>query len=127
MTDITKVVNKNVGAGLSVKELAMLGASKVLTERLTTHFLKSNGTWKTGLIKIGAGAIVGFTVKNKWVRLAAAGVVLDGAEDLSDHLYKMTKEKVSNTSVVKNVTASGSSYVSKLTSSNNQGGLIAAF
>lgn len=127
MADIKKVINKNVGAGLSPKELAILGASKVLTERATTHFLKQNGTWKSGLIKVVAGSMVGFSVKNKWVRLACAGVVLDGAEDISDHLYIMSKEKVSKTTVGQKLATGGASMVSNLTTSSNNGGLAPAF
>ena len=75
------VLNKNVGAGLSVKELGLLGLSKVATERISQRFI-GNSSARSGLIKIGAGLVVALAVKNRAVRFASAGAVLDGVEDL---------------------------------------------
>jgi hypothetical protein len=78
---MTNVINKQVGAGLSVKDIAVLGASKVLTERFSTKYI-GNANMKSGAIKMAVGVGAGFFIKNKTVRFALAGMVLDGVEDL---------------------------------------------
>jgi hypothetical protein len=119
MTKLNNVVNKNVGVGASPKELATLAVAKVFTERLTTHYLKENATLKSGVPKILGGVGVALFVKNKYVRYACAGIVLDGFEDVAEVGYNFAKRKVAP------VTAKVVGKVPQL--GGNQGGLAPAY
>ncbi len=98
MAMVSNIVNKDVGAGLSPKELGLLAGAKVLSERVTMPYI-GNSTLKSGLIKIGAGAGVAIAVQNKYVRFACAGVVLDGFEDLVEEAQNRFFKKSNNSLV----------------------------
>lgn len=78
---MSNVINKQVGAGLSVKDIAVLGASKVLTERVSARYI-GNANYKSGAIKMAVGFAGGYFIKNKTLKFALAGAFLDGVEDM---------------------------------------------
>lgn len=74
-------MNKNIGAGLTAGELAMLAGAKVLTERATLKYI-GNANFKSGGIKLIVAGVGAFVVQNRLARFALAGVALDGFEDV---------------------------------------------
>ena len=92
-------LDKKVTEKLTVKDLAALGFAKVGTEKVYSVVSSKipqipENPLISGVIKIGLGVMIGVSNKNKTVRFASAGVVLDGFEDL----LEMSVQKVeSNT------------------------------
>jgi hypothetical protein len=87
MADVKNLPNKQAGAGLSYKGIALLGISKVASERVAIKLGAGNGTLKSGLIKVGVGvggSLLGFTSKYKALGYIGAGVTLDGVEDMAN-------------------------------------------
>ena len=80
-------LDKKVTEKLTVKDLAALGVAKVGTEKVYGVVSSKipqipKSPLVSGFIKIGLGVMIGASNKNKTVRFASAGVVLDGVEDL---------------------------------------------
>lgn len=94
MATINNVVNKNIGLGLSPKDLLILAGAKIGSEKLTKPYL-GNSNFKSGGLKLGVAIGAALLTKNKYIRLIAVGVGLDGAEDLVGAGVDMAEAKTS--------------------------------
>jgi hypothetical protein len=90
MADTTNILDKATSAtGMSFGELLAAGAMKHIEERFTAPLI-GNGTFKSGLIKLGAAYLFEMSkVKFPLSESLKAALAIDGAEDVTLNLLQM--------------------------------------
>ena len=79
---MAELLNKQVGE-LTLIDGAVVALSKVTSEQLLARIpFVGNGTFRSGIMKIIAAIGLHTFIKNKYAKLVATGILVDGMEDL---------------------------------------------
>ena len=113
---VSNPLNKQVGAGLSIKGVLLLGSMTLLTNFGSQYIQNKSATANkykilndsalSGTIKLVTAGVGASMIKNKYVKYGLVGVGLDGAQDL---LVSAVRKARSYTSSENNAQMSGQS------------------
>lgn len=86
---MTKLLDEKIG-NFSIVDGFLITASKIGTEEVLSRVpFVGNGTYKSGLMKVGGALLGSMTSKNKYVQYLSTGLLLDGAEDILANVKNM--------------------------------------
>lgn len=95
---MVQLLDKKIGE-FSIVDGFLITASKIGTEEVLSRVpFVGNGTYKSGLMKVGGALLGSMTSKNKYVQYLSTGLLLDGAEDILANVKNMGMQKTGNNS-----------------------------